>query len=131
MSYYPIELFRGSEGRKAPPVIKQAIRFARRLRARNISAVFPIVVDDMIGASILVGSRIAHIDSQGSITPQLKPAPVDGAWRFDRQGYSAWRERSHARYLTWAASDRRLTMYHAGRVYVDCARVDRLYFGGI
>lgn len=130
MSYHSLELFRGPAGRAAPVVVKQCLRLARRLRTRGIAATMPYIVDDAVGASILVGARVVNVSAEGDITPQIKPAFVGSAWRFDRQAIVVWRQRSHARWLSWAANARVIGMYEMGRINVDCARMDRLYWGG-
>lgn len=90
-----------------PPIVKHCVRFGRRLRAHRIDTTnFPSYISDDGGATIIVGSRIVHIDDDGSYTPQLKPVRVGLIWRFDRQAITAFRARSHARFLEIAASDR-------------------------
>lgn len=132
MSYHRIELVRGPKGRDAHPAIKQAIRFARRLREHRIhNANFLSLFCDGEGAVVEIGRRVVRIDEDGNIKQEMRPQRTRFGYRADPQGLAAHRRRMHATYLAVAAGGRRgLGAINAGRIMVDAARFDRLY-GGI
>lgn len=112
-----------------PSIVKHCVRFGRRLRAHGICNYdFPTVVTEKGGATILVGGRVIHIDNDGSHTQQLKPARVDGVWRFDRQGMPAFRARSHARFLHCAAVDRGRRWVSSAHAMLNIATHDRVAY---
>lgn len=125
---HAIEHLRGPND--APAIIKHCGRFGRRLRAHGIyTADFPTFVDDeKDGATIIVGSRVVHLNADGSYIPQLKPVRIDGAWRFDRQGMQAFRARSHARFLHCAAVDRARRWGLSARAMIAIATHDRVAY---
>lgn len=109
-----------------PPIVKHCVRFGRRLRAHGVwNYEFPSYVDDR-GATIIVGDRVVNIDDTGSYTPQLKPARINGMWRFDRQGMPAFRARSHARFLHCAAVDRGRRWISSAHAMLAIATHDRV-----
>jgi len=119
----------------APPVVKECVRFGRRLRAHRIlNYRFPSFVTDDYGATVLVGDRVVEIapikDDRGEIVDaeikqQVRPAWVGDSWRFDRQATSAMRQRNHAKQLERAAKDRGEKWPEAARAALSGARHDR------
>lgn len=114
----------------APAIVKRCIRFARRLRQRDIhDTYFPSFVDDTRdSATVLVGNRVVQIHDDGTCTQQLKPVRIGTVWRFDRQGMPAFRARSHARFLNGAAVDRRHGWSMSARAMLSLAASDRVAY---
>lgn len=127
MKLHALELHSGAPS-DVPVSVKQAIRFARRLRGHRVhTAQFPPLIDADHGVSIRVGSRIILITAQGQMLSQVRPLAVKGEWHFDPQALRCFRARQHANSLEWAAQARRCRLYRSARVLIECAAHDRRY----
>lgn len=114
-------------GRKsdAPAIIKQAIRFGRRLRRRGIhNYVFPSLLDD--GATVCkvdVGRRVVNIFPDGSFTASLR----DRNRSFERGAFVAQSNRMHAIFLGMAGSARQRGQKSYARADIELATQERRY----
>lgn len=107
-----------------PPSHRQALRLSRKLGRRGVDVNFTLGSTDVI---IEVGRRVVHITPDGDVRPALKPRRTSLGWRADPQGIAAYHHRMQALYLSMAASARLMGSCQSGRIFVDSARLDRLY----
>lgn len=106
---------------------KQAIRLSRRCHRHGVHNVnFSITLADI---TMEVGRRVVHINTDGEIRQQFRPAYTSLGWRADQQGMTAFRSRIQAIYMMRAAISRSNHRASEGRIMVDAARLDRLYGG--
>lgn len=117
-----IEVVRGRPD-SATPIVKQAVRFARRLRERCIDhqAVFPLLLDS--GATVCkidVGRRTVNLFADGSCVPSLR-----SAHGFDRAAFATQGQRAHALLLIMARDDRKLGHKQHARRAVQLAIEER------
>ncbi len=121
-----LEVVRGKPD-SAPPLVKQAVRLARRLRNRRIyNVTFPSFVrrgEEV--CRIEVGRRIVTLLADGSCHASLIPFKRGSSERYDRHAMLAHTNRMHALYMTMAAEDRRRHWLAAARVTLNLATQER------
>jgi hypothetical protein len=100
------------------------------MRARGIlDAECPAMVDaDAASIMIRVGHRVAIIDKDGDVRPSCRPASVwlTGRVVHDPHAMRAHFNRTHAMWLTFAQSDRRLGWTKLVRGHIATARGERI-----
>jgi hypothetical protein len=115
---------------RVPSIMKHAMRFCRRMRARGILDVeCPAMVDtDAASITIRVGCRIAIIHKDGDVRPSCRPASVwlTGRVVHDPHAMRAHFNRTHAMWLTFAHEDRRCGWINLVRGHIATARGDRM-----
>lgn len=130
MTFHLLEMPHGRPS-NTPTLIKHALRFARRLRRRDIYPFeFPAMVDD--GRSVCkvkVGKRVVNIFDDGTCTrslmlPSSNLRPRGG---FDHAAFIAQSNRMHALYLGMAAHARGLGLKAAARADLTTAIQERLH----
>lgn len=119
-----LEIIRGRAS-VASPLVKQAIRFGRRLRQHGIwTYSFPSFVEDGRSAiKVYVGSRAVNIFDDGSVTRGL--LRVDG--HIDGRAVVAQCRRMHAVYLIIAAESRRAGRKRAAFDHLKFAIEERIH----
>jgi hypothetical protein len=115
---------------EAPKLVKQAVRFGRRLREHGIhNYEFPSLVDDArYVCKVTVGRRMVNIFDDGSLTPSLLKPEI---WpfpqgRLDPTALAAQSNRMHALYLEMAAHARRSRRKDSARANLNTAIQERL-----
>lgn len=107
----------------APSLVKQAIRFGRRLRRHHIyHAAFPSWIDGSQSVCrVAVGRRVVNIFSDGSHVSSLRNR--DG--QYDNKAFDAQSNRMHALYLGLAQHARSLGFPGHARGHLELATQER------